>query len=282
MIDMKYLILSLLVMFVYTSDAQFVREYKDTLDFAYKFQPGDTLIYSAESLDSIQIDYGDIILKNTRANILIVCDSAKDGRFFLTQKMIAFSTVQSDGTINDQKISESDWIMRPVRIELDSSGKRYSWSIAEKDPDVSPLGDFCPYILMEYNKTRIREGSSWMYEGTDVIPENGNPPPLISHSNLFDALYAVDTLNHKCSVIEYIRTGQGDFTVNTVAQKFRKTNIINSYGRIYFSTDLQVPIHIFSTCEQKIKLKFSKDEELPGNHYTTVTYRLINFIRHED
>jgi hypothetical protein len=280
---MKYLLLIILILSTYSSNAQLALDFKPTLQFGYHFEKGDTLIYSAESLDSIQIDYGDIILKNTKANILIVCDSVINGHFFLTQKLIAFGTIQSDGKINDQKVTESDWIMRPVWFEIDSTGKRYSSGTAHEEvQDISPLGDFASYIIMEYNKTSALQGSSWMYEGTDIIPENGNPPPLIAHTNLFDAIKEIDTLDNSCSVIEFIRTGQGDFTVMTDKEKFRKTNIINSFGKIYFSNDKSVPIHIFGTCEQKIVLRLSKNNELPGTHYTTITYKLEAYVRHEN
>jgi len=255
---------------------------KDTIIFKLKFNPGDTLLYNVISIDSIIIDYGTPLIKSRKEKIKIVCDSVnKSEHFFIHQSLVEFSSVESQGEKRNIENNVSSWLNRTVWFEIDSVGNRLSYRLDDStNGAMSPGGAFQPYLLFPFEATQKAVNESWMIESLDELAENGLPVPLLKQSSLFRVKGIVDTLGDKCSRFEFIKTAQGSIPVFTDKEQFKVTNIINGFGVMDISTTRFIPVHFFSTVEQKLTLQFPDDITKPGLHYITTNFTLDS-IKHK-
>ena len=52
------------------------------------------------------------------------------------------------------------------------------------------------------------------------------------------------------------------------------TVILNSLGILDISSELFIPVHYFSTVEQKLTIHYSDDQKIPGWHFITTNFTL--------
>ncbi|MBI5324377.1 MAG: hypothetical protein HZB41_03715, partial [Ignavibacteriae bacterium] len=93
-------------------------------------------------------------------------------------------------------------------------------------------------------------------------------------SSLFRAKGLIDTLDDNCARFEFIKTAQGSIPVVTENENFKVTNVINGFGIMDISTTRNVPVHFFSSVEQKLTLHFPDDVTKPGLHYINSFFTL--------
>lgn len=248
----------------------------DTLCFKLNFKLGQKLTYKVVSYDSITIDYGDPLLKSRFERWEISCDSiTPKGNFFLTQKMIEFNSTES--TLKENKIErlESPWLNKRVSIEIDSLGNRLSVNYLDTIfPMLAPGGAFQPYILFIIGESLKSINESWITESTDTLVENGFPPSVLRQTSLNRAKGRIDTLNYKCNRFDYIKTAQGSVETVYGNGSFMTTVILNSLGILDISSELFIPVHYFSTVEQKLTIHYSDDQKIPGWHFITTNFTL--------
>jgi len=251
----------------------------DTLRMKYSFSKGDELVYRIVAFDSISIDY-DIPLKKSRyERLLIKCDSVTPrNTFILSHRLIDYIGFESKGDIEGIKRTGSPWINRVVQIEIDSVGRRLN-EIADDTlrAAMSPGGAFNPVLFFPFEFSERLQNQSWNISGMMKMQENGVPYPLLRYSALFKSNRKLDTLDHKCVDLEFIRTGQGSVGIVTEDTKIKATNVINSAGNIYISEELNIPIFYRMTQEQKLTLHFPNDIHKPGWHYTNISYTLDSY-----
>ncbi len=255
---------------------------KDTIFFKLKFNPGDTLIYNVKSNDSIIIDYGTPLIKSRIEKIKIVCDSVnKSGHYFINQSLIGFSSTESQGSEQNIENKASPWLNRKVWLEIDSVGNRLSYWVDDSAKGaMSPGGAFQPYLFFPFNTTQKVINESWMVQSLDELAENGVPTPLLRQSSLFRAKGIVDTLGDLSSRFEFIKTAQGNIPVITDKEQFNVTNIISGFGIMDISTTRFIPVHFYSTIEQKLTLHFPDNVTKPGLHYIN-SYFTLESIKHK-
>ncbi|MCX7907915.1 MAG: hypothetical protein N2560_00125 [Ignavibacteria bacterium] len=243
----------------------------------YKFNLNDTLVYLVHSYDSIVIDYGKPLLKVRNEIHRIICEKiTPNGTFILKYKLIEFSGRNfQDTTIVDY--TENNWIGREVRIELDSLGNRLNfWVDDSLKSGSTPGGPFQPHLLFPFQDTCKRKNETWLVRTTEDLVENGIPIPRLRHTMLFKMLGEIDTLGEKVIRSEFIRTGQGFLLMHNQAGELKVTSVINSYGYLDFSNDKKIPLHLFTTVEQK--LTFSSSNTLStGKHYINSNYTLVDY-----
>ncbi|TAL70693.1 MAG: hypothetical protein EPN82_01860 [Bacteroidetes bacterium] len=255
---------------------------KDTINFKLKFYPGDTLVYIVKSGDSIIIDYGKPLIKSRTEKIKIVCDSVnKDGHFYLTQSLIEFSSTESQGDEKNIENKLSPWLNRNSVIVTDSVGNRISVFVNDSiNAALCPGGAFQPYLIFPFNANKKAVNESWIASSLDELVENGVPFPLLRQSSLFRAKGIVDTLGDKCSRFEFIKTGQGSIPVVTEKEQFKVTNVINGFGVMDISITRNLPVHFYSSVEQKLTLHFPNDVTKPGLHYIN-SYFTLESLKHK-
>lgn len=281
--NVKILLLTLLSFFVILPKVAKGQEenytFKDTTlyCFKYRFNLYDTLIYFAHSYDSIVIDYGKPLLKVRNEIYRVVCENITPKRtYILKYKLIEFSgrDVQ-DTTIIDY--SESDWLGREVKIEIDSLGNRLNfWVDDTLKSGRTPGGPFQPHLFFPFQDTCKKKGETWLVRSTDDLAENGIPIPRLRHTMLFKMLGEIDTLGEKVIRSEFIRTGQGFLKMQNPAGELNLIAIINSYGYIDISKEKLLPIHLFTTVEQKLSIT-SSDTESTGKHYIHTNFTLVDY-----
>jgi hypothetical protein len=211
----------------------------------------------------------------------VVCDSVSEyGSFFLTLTMKNFKakeyiTRQQDSSIR----TTSKWVGRKVQIEIDSVGKRLSFSnCGNLNAELAPGGSFQPHLFFEFDKGCVPPEKNWILESTDVLPENGFPLAVLRHTTLFRSKINLDTLGFDVNRFEYVRTGQGSVDLSTTTDSFRITNVINSYGIYDISTELWIPVHFRGAVEQVLTIHTEDFEPKKGNHYIFTEYTLDRLI----
>ncbi|MFN3269138.1 MAG: hypothetical protein ACK42G_00990, partial [Candidatus Kapaibacteriota bacterium] len=100
--------------------------------------------------------------------------------------------------------------------------------------------------------------------------------PRFRHTMLFKMIGEIDTLGEKVIRSEFIRTGQGSLKMQNQLGEILLTAVINSYGYLDVSKEKSVPIHLFTTVEQKLNIK--SDENIStGKHFIHSNYTLIEY-----
>lgn len=254
---------------------------KDTVSFAYKFFPGDKLVYKVESKDSIIFDFGDPLVRSRYERFRVECDSVSaDGLFHLSLTYTDYIAEESFGEMKNVRRDTSPWSNRTIKLTIDSLGKRYSvkpdnYNLAA----IAPGGAFQPYLFFSFEENRKAVNESWYIAGTDSLYENGVPAAMLEHNNLFRAGADIDTLDYKCSQFRFVRTANGSFSMKTNEQSIATTVVINSGGNLMISKELQIPIHLFQTIEQKLRVYLSEDSVKIGTHFSNTTFVLESISR---
>lgn len=262
----------------------FIEHYipRDTIHFKYEFKKGDSLIYRLISWDSISINWDSPLLKSRRERILITCDSVVNGRFYLCQTLVGNFTKESKEDMNNIDRPESKWVGRKVYYSIDSTGKRYNWSVDDSTiATMSPGGAFQAPLIFAFDSTYKRVGDTWNSMSLYDLPENGIPVTIMKQSSLFRMVRKVDTLDEQCVQLNFVRTGAGSNTLISEKKRMQVVSVINSHGELMISRDKHIPVHLYVTQEQKLTIKVPEKNDKQGYHYTTCYYSLEEFIRSE-
>lgn len=251
----------------------------DTFCYFYNFQKGDTLVYEIVSFDSIQINFGDILLKQRLETLQVTCDSVIDGKFLLTFETIKFYSNELSGKDSNRGRRTHPWLNRKAKIVIDSLGKRYSGEFDNpEDGILTPGGAFQPILFYFHGENNCKNiNQSWFIEDSDTLVENGNPSAFLKHSTLFRVEEPIDTLNYESIRYRYIRTGKGNLFLFTNNEKMINNVVINSAGNMILSKNYHIPVHYFATMEQKLNIETSDGRSFPGWHYITTFYTLKEF-----
>ncbi len=278
------LFFSFLILFFSEKNIQASQE-QDTLKqpdtliycFKYSFNPGDTLVYLVHSYDSIIIDYGLPLLKVRNEILRVICENiTKHNSFILSFELIEFRGRDFQDT-NLVEYNETDWKNRKVKIEIDSLGNRLNFWV--DDSTISgrtPGGPFHPHLFFSFNETCKKKNETWLVRTTEDLVENGIPIPRLSHSMLFRMIGEVDTLGEKVARCEFIRTGQGSLQLQHMQNNLKVTSIINAYGYLDISKEKGIPLHLFTTEEQKLSFS-SENTQSTGKHFIHTNYTLIEY-----
>ncbi len=269
------------------ADTNALREKKIVFElqkFNYDFFKKDTLIYKAVVFDSLLINYGRPIVKTRLEHIELTCDSVtKDRKFLISQRLLNFiSDEKYSGEVPERR-ETSPWINRRVRIWIDSMGNRL-----QVIPDdtlkyaISPGGAFMPTIIFPFKNNYIYINESWNVNSTDTLIENGIPPAIVKQSSLFRAARPIDTLGYECTRFSFIKTALGNINIFTPEQVISTESTITGSGIVTISKEYWIPIHIFQNSEQKLSIFNSENDELPGQHYTSVDWTLDKFVPSPD
>jgi hypothetical protein len=253
---------------------------KDTSIYCikYKFNPNDTLIFLAHSYDSIIIDESKPLLKVRNEIYRVICENAtKNGTFILRYQLIDFNGYDFQDTVKIN-YSESDWLNRFVKIEIDSLGTRRNfWVDDSTKSGRAPGGPFQPHFLFSLQDTCKKKDETWLVRSVDDLVENGIPIPRLRHTMLFKMIGELDTLGEKVIRSEFIRTGQGSLIMQSPTNELRVNSIINSYGYIDISKEKRIPIHLFTTEEQKLTIIAGGNVQSTGKHFIHTNYTLIDY-----
>lgn len=253
---------------------------KDTLCFLYRFETGDTLIYDIDARDSIWVQGEGRVLKLRRSRVMIVCDSAFHGTYWLRQIMT--SSVERQSTVDTaSERATHPWVDRVLTFVMDSLGKRSFAAVTQ--PDVvamHPGGPFSPMLLPPLGESCGRQNQSWIVEDTLELTENGVPPPVIANTTLWRVLDKVDTLGRRFRQIQYSTTARGSHKVSGDGMAMTTTAIINSYGKLSFDDLLNLPYHVFATAENKLNIALKSGIERDAMQKTSVDAQLLEMRSH--
>jgi hypothetical protein len=243
-------------------------------EFKLKFFKGDTIRYRVSSHDSIIVDYDDAIVKTRFELYEVICDSvSKNNRFHLRMRLKSYIADERKGRMAPVRRETHTWIGREVYLTLDSLGRRHGVGIDDSTLySMSPGGAFQPSLFVPFGDTYKFINESWSINSLDTLVENGCPLPLVREAFLFRAEHPIDTLDHESVRFRFIRTAQGAVTVIADDTKMRIDAVLNGSGNMIISTIDYLPIHQFANIEQKMKLKYPDDTELPIWHFNSTDF----------
>lgn len=263
-------------------DSTFINEplKKDSLCFKYNFKQGDLLKYLVVAHDSIMIDYDKPLIKSRTQELEIRVDSVlKNGHFLLNYKITSAKSIESHGEETDIVKTSHPMVNKEIKFEIDSLGKRYSSIfLSASEALVGPGGAFEPNLIFNLAESCKAINESWIDESKDTLVENSNPGSVIDQMTLFRLKGTIDTLGDKAIRIDLMRSSKGKFRYVEGNQIYAIKNAINQWGLFDISTTKMVPIHYYSTCEQKLKISLGNGEPYKeGKHYITIFYTLIDY-----
>jgi hypothetical protein len=248
---------------------------KDTLCFRYHFAVGDTLVYSLESRDSIDIERRGILAKSRSEKFQIVCDSALGGRYTLSMTTLRASEYQAN-TQDTVFRPGHPWVGRVVTMVIDSLGHRIDQRSGSSLAAMCPGGAFQPLRLPILDSSCGRQNQSWLSEDTVSYSENAVPFPVMNQQVLWRVGDYLDTLGRATKWIMYSLTGFGfvDMTASQLAMQ--TTSKVAESGRIVFDRSLQVPL--IATIQQDnrftVESASGSRPKTSGKHLMVVTMEL--------
>ncbi len=253
---------------------------KDTLCFLYRFEAGDTLVYDIDARDSIWVQGTGHVLKLRHSRMLVICDSASHGTYWLRQIMTSSSERQSTVDTTSERDTHP-WVNRVLKVVMDSLGKRTFATVAR--PDViamHPGGPFSPLLLPPLGESCGRQNQSWITEDTVELTDNGVPPPVIAHLTLWRVLDKVDTLSRRFRQIQYSTTARGSHKVAADGMDMTTIATINAFGKLSFDDLLNVPYHVFATSENKLDIELKNGVTRQAMQKTSMDAQLLELRSH--
>lgn len=289
---LKHVFLVLIVLAIHSSSAFSQQEFpkpviSDSVSYRYSLVKGDTLLYEVISRDSIITGMrSPVIVKNRREVLLIACDSVTpNGIMYISQRMIDFSSKESDGISKPSIRSFSPWKNIKIWFSMDSTGKRYDFGGEDSLVSaVSPGGPFAPFLFIPLGNGNHLVNSGWLLDDTCDVPENAIPVPIIKHISSMRARPNIDTLGQLCNRLENTITAQGGFFSSTPApikSTIQSNAIIAAFGIMDISTTLHIPIHYFGTSELKLNVKSmsnGKSSQVQIKHFIASQFTLKKMV----
>ena len=158
---------------------------------------------------------------------------------------------------------------------MDSLGNRLALGYDDSTiAALTPGGAFQPHLIFPFQKECKKVDETWLAASLDELAENGFPPALVNQTSLFRALPDIDTLDFYCNRLNYIKTAQGSYKIQTDNDTMRVTNIITGYGVMDINSEFHIPVHYQSTVEQKLTISIGNEEPKPGWHYIASFFTL--------
>ena len=278
----KYIFISFVVLaFAVVVRAEEQNKVRDSVNFGYSFQAGDTLIYRAVSTDSILVNYTNPLIKKRYEKYRVVCDSVSaDKHFFINITMIEYVSYESQDKQKNIRNVSNPWLGRTAYIEIDRQGNRYSYAIDDSTRACNASGGaFQPYMFFPLGATLKAVKDSWLITSHEFLPENGSTIPDAGHSVLFMVKPNIDTLNHKCTHIQFEKTGRGRNHLITNDEQIAVSAILNGGGRIYLSKEYDVPVYFNYGQQQRIQMAVPNKPDVPVMHLQTTDWNLEKFNR---
>lgn len=214
---------------------------KDTLCFRYHFVVGDTLVYSLESRDSIDIERRGILAKSRSEKLQIVCDSAHAGHYRLRLTTLRASEYQATETDTVFRPGHP-WIGREVTMVIDSLGHRLEQNTSSTLAAICPGGAFQPLRLPVLDSSCGRQNQSWLSEDTVYYSENAVPFPVMNQQVLWRVGDYLDTLGRAVKSIVYSLTGFGSMDMSASQLAMQSNAKVAESGKLFFDRVLDVPL----------------------------------------
>lgn len=248
---------------------------KDTICYRYQFVAGDTLLYSIESKDSIDIERRGVLAKARSEKLQIICDSAVEGRYYLRLTTLRASEYQASETDTVFRPGHP-WVGRQVSLVIDSLGRRYAQSNSTAVAAMCPGGAFQPLRLPILDSSCGRQNQSWLSEDTVAYTENAVPFPQMHQQVLWRVGDYLDTLGRSTKWIMYSLTGFGTMDMTASQITMQSTSAIAESGRLVFDRSLNVPL--VATIQQDNRFTVvsaaSSGTKTTGKHLMVVTMEL--------
>lgn len=246
----------------------------DTTCVDYLFLPGDTLIYTVESADSVAMLGDPILLKVRNEVVSVICDSVSQGLFHL--RITLRSYIEQQRTATDSVVrTTTPWLKRDAYVSIDAHGRRASVR-ADSDTKaaITPGGAFQPLLIPPFHDSCGVQNQSWLVVDTTLLVENGVPEPVFVHSTLWRMLGAVDTLDRRFVQIEYTQTALGKVVTRSNSVNVDMQAVIAAYGKVSMDHELRVPYHVFATSEDKIEITTPGGSIKKGKHHLSMHAQL--------
>lgn len=253
---------------------------KDTLCFRYRFAAGDTLLYSIESKDSIDIDTRGILAKVRSERLKIICDSALHGTYHL--RLITTRASEYQATETDTVFRPGHpWVGREVRLVIDSLGHRLAVSSSSDLAMLSPGGAYQPLRLPILDSSCGRQNQSWLSEDTVRYVENAVPYPVVNQQVLWRVGDKLDTLGRKGQWIIYSLTGFGMMDMSASQLAMQSTSAIAESGRIVYDNQLGVPLVATIQHDNRFTMLTTSGSKTTGKHLMVVVMELDEIYSHD-
>ena len=253
---------------------------KDTLCYRYRFVAGDTLLYSLESKDSIEIDRRGILAKVRSEKLKIVCDSATNGTYHLrliTTRASEYQASQADTVFRPGH----PWVGREVRLVIDSLGRRLGQSSSTDLAMICPGGAYQPLRLPILDSSCGRQNQSWLSEDTVSYAENAVPFPIMNQQVLWRVGDTLDTLGRSCQWIIYSLTGFGTLDMTASQLSMQSSSAIAESGRLVFDNILAVPLVATIQHDNRFTMLSASGSKTTGKHLMVVTMELDEVLSRE-
>ncbi|OYT10570.1 MAG: hypothetical protein B6I18_08435 [Bacteroidetes bacterium 4572_112] len=281
---------------------------KETVEYLYRFFPGDTLYYSGYHRDSVIYNYQPALTKERNETLKIWCDSISllpspadtifspsnpqiiEDIYFDTTKLMHMKVelVKFDSkekVLNSREIVErttAPWVNNVVGFLMDSTGLRYSIYSESTDIISGTSGPFAPELFPKVGSGIRLENDTWLQKDTIYIIENAMPAPIVYSATLMRSQNNIDTLDHKCLSFRYARTAQGTYYVDMPELFIHVTSVINCGYQMRLDQEDYIPVHFMGTSEQKLSMHKKGETDIedatPAWHFLTNDYTLSKFI----
>ena len=254
----------------------------DTICLSYRFTVGDSILYEAQSYDSIMAHGTPPLLKARRESYSLVCDSLDEqGLYYLRWTLEASTGVQAQGTEHNVERTSSPWERRTVYICMDSLGRRKLVLLTDTTAAMGPGGPFQPAFFVDLGESCKGTDESWLTpRKLDTLHENGFPAPLLASQKKFRIKGKVDSLGQPCVRVEYVLSGQGSSITPHTHTQLLTTSVTTGFGSTVFRTTDMLPIGLFRTSENKLTVKTPDGHESSLVHMISSDLRIREHFRH--
>lgn len=248
---------------------------KDTLCFSYDLRAGDTLLYTIDAMDSVDVVNSQRFAKFRNEVYQVICDSVSaSGLMHLSMGLVFAAERHISGKDTSMRTTHP-WIGRRQFIGIDRLGHRaYARSDNDTAATVAPGGTFQPMLLPIIDTSCGRQQQSWLSQDTILLVENAVPNPVLIQQNFWRVLDHFDTLGRKTLRIQYTQTGNGAVVLRSRGNSFQTQSFLAGYGLLTFDRELNVILHQFATVENKFTMTIPGGIEVKGTHQTTETITL--------
>jgi|GEM_PF-4982592 len=239
---------------------------------AYRMEKGDTALYRVITSDSIVVFGEPTLFRQRIEQYTVKCNNATGDRINYSQRLTDYVSMESRGSVMDVKNTEHPWSSVWVEVEIDTMGNRYTASISDSSkPRQAPGGGFQPLLFPTLDFSCRYIGEKWTFKNSVVVPENGYPSPKWDEHIFYAMMPPLDTLGVTTQKLELNKTALCYLDVEL--DKSSSMNVVNSknsFGFLYFSKDIPMPLLQKTTSENKMKIYgISKDPRITHHFIDT-------------
>jgi hypothetical protein len=246
----------------------------DTVNLAYRLQPGATISYHVVSHDTLYLYGGNSLSQSAERSYIVTytCDSLTRDGLVMSMRYDGYAAREQRDSLPVVTRTSHPWTDRTIRFLMTSDGRRVRYLSDDKTTGTSPSGPFQPLVLPFLGSDTTYVGDSQVFDLQHWLVDNVSPSVLFAGESFRTVAARRDTLGLGTIELHFSETGRSTF--EPPSGPITRASI-NGASRCWFSPALGLPVAGHAEGLYNLTLTGANGAEATGRQKIEMQYEMV-------